>query len=402
MERINGQVIDFKRLANKVLLWICCAKRPLRTPELQHALAVDVGESELNEHKLPEIEDMVTVCAGLVTVDEESGIIRLVHYTTQEYFEKTQKSWFPKAEVEITETCVTYLSFSVFGSGVCETSSELGDLLQRNPLYDYAARNWGYHARMVSVEVEHLVRMFLNSEVKVTHSFQALIRSKAHSYAYNIQYPPRKVAGLHLGAYFGLMETMTALLKNEDGLESQDVYEWTPLFYAVVNGQEAMVKLLLEKGAKLNINDRGIFQYSPLLYAVNEGHEGTVKLLLEKGADLEYKEALGYTSLLLAVDKGHEGIAKLLLEKGAELETKSRNGQTPLSYAAEHGEDAVVKILLEKGADPVSKSNRGETPLDYATKFGHEGIMKLLLDRGADPMPELLNRKRKRGQWSRC
>lgn len=57
-----------------------CAKRPLTTLELQHALAVEVGESELDEENFPEIEDMVSVCAGLVTVDEECGIIRLVHY----------------------------------------------------------------------------------------------------------------------------------------------------------------------------------------------------------------------------------------------------------------------------------------------------------------------------------
>jgi hypothetical protein len=63
--------------------------------ELQHALAVEVGEAELDEENLPEIEDIVSVCAGLVTIDEESGIIRLVHYTTQEYFERTQRQWFP-------------------------------------------------------------------------------------------------------------------------------------------------------------------------------------------------------------------------------------------------------------------------------------------------------------------
>jgi hypothetical protein len=84
MERINSQVIDFKELARQVLSWIICAKRPLTTLELQHALAVEVGKTKLNKHNLPEIEDMVSVCAGLVTVDEESDIIRLVHYTTQE------------------------------------------------------------------------------------------------------------------------------------------------------------------------------------------------------------------------------------------------------------------------------------------------------------------------------
>lgn len=72
------------------------AKSPLTTPELQHALAVEAGDVELGEDNIQEIEEVVSVCAGLVTVDEQSDIIRLVHYTTQEYFERTQTRWFPK------------------------------------------------------------------------------------------------------------------------------------------------------------------------------------------------------------------------------------------------------------------------------------------------------------------
>jgi hypothetical protein len=69
-------------LAKQVLLWITCSKRPLTTSELRYALVVEVGKAELDEDNLPQIEDMVLVYAGLVTVDEESCIIRLVRYTT--------------------------------------------------------------------------------------------------------------------------------------------------------------------------------------------------------------------------------------------------------------------------------------------------------------------------------
>jgi hypothetical protein len=94
MERIEGQTADYEILAKQVLSWITCAMRPLTTLELQHALAVEVGESELDQENLPEIEDMVSVCAGLVTVDEESHIIRLVHYTTQEFLSERKEIGF--------------------------------------------------------------------------------------------------------------------------------------------------------------------------------------------------------------------------------------------------------------------------------------------------------------------
>jgi len=118
---------------------------------------VEVGESALDEDNLPQIEDIVSVCAGLVTVDDESHIIRLVHYTTQEYFKRMQKDWFPNAETEITTTCVTYLSFKVFESGFCQTDKEFEERLRSNPLYDYAAHNWGRHAHKVLTLCHRLV-----------------------------------------------------------------------------------------------------------------------------------------------------------------------------------------------------------------------------------------------------
>ena len=82
----------FRLLGRNILSWIICAKRPLTTYELQYALAVKAGDSKLDKDNLREIEDMVSVCAGLVTIDKDSNIVRLVHYTTQEYFERTKSS----------------------------------------------------------------------------------------------------------------------------------------------------------------------------------------------------------------------------------------------------------------------------------------------------------------------
>jgi hypothetical protein len=77
MDRIEVQKTGLRDLAKQVLLWITCAKRPLTTLELRHALAVEIAQSELDIENLPEVEDMISVCAGLVTVDEESDVIRL-------------------------------------------------------------------------------------------------------------------------------------------------------------------------------------------------------------------------------------------------------------------------------------------------------------------------------------
>ena len=129
MERIEHQGPKSIEFAKKVLLWVTCAKKPLITLELQHALAVEIGEFAFNENYLPQIEDMVSVCAGLVTVDEESNIIRLVHYTIQEYFDKTKGKWFPNAAKDIATTCITYISFDTFESGFCLTDRRFEERL---------------------------------------------------------------------------------------------------------------------------------------------------------------------------------------------------------------------------------------------------------------------------------
>jgi hypothetical protein len=123
------------------LPWTIYTKRPLLTTELQHAIAVEAGDNELNKENLPQVEDMVSVCAGLVIVDEGSNITRLVHYTTQEYFEGTWKTFFPNAQANITTTCATYLLFDTFNVGFSPTDKDFEARLKSNILYDYVARN---------------------------------------------------------------------------------------------------------------------------------------------------------------------------------------------------------------------------------------------------------------------
>jgi GPI inositol-deacylase-like protein len=81
VNRIENQQQGIHELAKKMLFWIVFAKRPLTTEELRHALAVEPGTRSLDMRDLFPVEDMVSSCAGLVTIDQESNIIRLVHYT---------------------------------------------------------------------------------------------------------------------------------------------------------------------------------------------------------------------------------------------------------------------------------------------------------------------------------
>jgi hypothetical protein len=147
MERIEGHIIDRQELAKQALSWITCSKRQLSTAELLNALAVELGESEFHDDNLPDLDDVISACLGLVTVDEQSNTVRLAHYTTYAYFQRSWDRWFQNAHGDIAARCVTYLSFDRFRSGPCSTDAEFEERLAEYPLYSFAAKNWGHHAR---------------------------------------------------------------------------------------------------------------------------------------------------------------------------------------------------------------------------------------------------------------
>lgn len=171
MERIRSQGDGCDELAKTILLWIVHALRPLSVRELQHALAVQPNADTIDEDDIPSIKTILSICAGLVTIDEESSVIRLVHYTTQEYFIETRDRWFQDVQQRITKSCVTYLAFRDF-DGPCHYKKDFQRRLDMYPFCKYAAQNWGHHARMLAACPE--VVRFLEKKAQVQAASQTL------------------------------------------------------------------------------------------------------------------------------------------------------------------------------------------------------------------------------------
>ena len=378
MVRINSQGAGFRELAHKVLSWIIRGKRPLTTLELQHAIAVNIGSQKIDEDDIPDIEDMVSACAGLVTVDVESGIIRLVHYTTQEYFRRTWNSLFPNAETDIARTCITYLSYDVFEAGYCSTEEEFEARLQDNVLYDYAARNWGYHTYGTPCESDDLLIKFLKSGPKTAAASQAMEASPHYrSYGYGQMY---KTVGVHFAARFGLQHAIRILRIDQVELDTKDPWEKTPLQYAAQNGHKEVALLLLES-KRVNPNAQDQLEQTALSVAAENGHEAVVELLL--GSDQvnpDTKDWWGQTALSWAAKNGHEAVVKLLLASNkVDPNTSDSGEQTVLSLAAENGHEAVVGLLLASNkVNLTARDIWGETAQSQAAENGHEAVVKLL------------------------
>ncbi|KAL8303409.1 hypothetical protein RB594_008411 [Gaeumannomyces avenae] len=168
------------------------------------------------------------------------------------------------------------------------------------------------------------------------------------------------------------------LLDKGAAVETKDSeYLWTPLSWAAGNGHEAVAKLLIEQGANIKAKDR--YEYTPLHLAAGNGHEAVARLLIEQGADIKAKDRGGYTPLHFTAGNGHEAVVKLLFDKGAAIEIKdSEYLWTPLSWAVWNGHEAVARLLIEQGADIKAEDGGGRTPLHLAVKYGHEELARLL------------------------
>ncbi|KAM0265606.1 hypothetical protein ACHAQJ_000038 [Trichoderma viride] len=377
MERIESQGEQLSQLAKKVIYWLVHARRILTITELQHAVAVEPGDLELDEEFIPDKEILSSICAGLVTIDAESDVMRLAHYTVQEYFKGEGKGWVQDAEADITTICLTYLFFCEFESGLCKTRIELWRRHTSNPLYVYAAENWGHHAR-ASPEMK-LVLDFLNTEAQVSAAGQMMQEFRGFNTPGVLA---GGMAGIHLAAYFGLENIATYLLDNGHDINAMDGDGRTILFWAVNGEHQGMVKLLLDYGAKIDkrANDWG----STLWRAVLGENRIIIKLLLEIGADANAREENGWTPLFWASYYGHEDIVKLLLENGAEIDAGDNDGRTPLFWACNIEHENIIRLLLENGAEIDARDLYGRTPLLQASNDGRENIVKLLLANGAE------------------
>jgi uncharacterized protein len=109
---------------------------------------------------------------------------------------------------------------------------------------------------------------------------------------------------------------------------------------------EQAVRLLVAAGAELE-NDP--HHYTPLAYAAYQGNERVVRFLIERGArvDADAQSGLTYvnTPLMMAAIQGHEHIADHLLRSGADPDIRVHGGHTAAELAARHRHARLARTL---------------------------------------------------------
>lgn len=172
MERVLLQPKNDRVRAQRTLSWVFGARRPLKTVELQYALAVvsqcqdeqvDCVHTVLDDD-LPHPSIITSCCQGLLV--QENDHLLPCHHTAVEYFRETYGKWFPEGQTDIALACTQYLAQErlrtsigrrirklkaqqksplLAGSSEYDIWFKDRELLSRFQLLSYASKYWATH-----------------------------------------------------------------------------------------------------------------------------------------------------------------------------------------------------------------------------------------------------------------
>lgn len=306
-------------------------------------------------------------------------------------------------------------------SGHCTSPRDWGLRISEMPFFEYAACNWGRHARDCEAQLlkNRTIRTILRKQ-QITSSVAQALQPTLQDIAGNkdcyslrqwAQAQPKDapaMPALHILAYFDLQELANEwLCQKQVDANCLSPRGYTALWLACHLGHTAIVELLLEQGADPGLqNGHGRFC---LASAVMSGHMSIVNCLLDYDiTNWDGEKLLSQVDwqrrsvFLVAVAAGRADIFHALLEHAASMRDRSElllkqeqsEGRGVLHEAACLGHCGLIEVLFGASSQEdiqkylFQKQLHGKTPLHCAVQRSpstHSKIVSLLLRNGADP-----------------
>jgi ankyrin repeat protein len=184
-------------------------------------------------------------------------------------------------------------------------------------------------------------------------------------------------------------KVITMLIEGGLDVNAQCNRKTTALHRASALNDDVIVKLLLDRGA--NINLTAIGRQNALHFALTNPKVNMelVKLLIDEKIDMEAEDMYGKNPLHICCQEGHYDALVILLENGASVNAKNDGDPSPLHTAVltRSRNYNCVKVLLNYGANVNAVNNLERTVLHTAfQKFNKVdyNCIKMLIDHDPD------------------
>lgn len=147
----------------------------------------------------------------------------------------------------------------------------------------------------------------------------------------------------------GDKEAVLLLLKKgaDAGLSKKD--GMNALIAAIDAGKVDIAELILAKAKGLDIDQPGMVGHTALMTAAMESDEAMVRLMLRAGAKVNQTDKNDVTALMWAVIGESMECTKLLVEAGADLNLQDDEKRTALYFAERDELHEIAKYLKRKG-----------------------------------------------------
>ncbi|KAH7320727.1 hypothetical protein B0I35DRAFT_450457 [Stachybotrys elegans] len=305
------------------ILWVLCAKRPLNTVELRHAIWAEGlanGRYESDDDGLFDDADeessrnfAVSSSKGLVEPDDPKAArpaLQFIHESVRDFLIKergVQKiwpelgdDWEANSHNLLMNCCKDYLSHPIVGKAAETVGSEPACIF-----LEYAGQHILHHANLASRSIDQM--SFLSW----------FFASCGHKI---LDYGQRTIS-------------------REYGPTAEPLYILADRGHGnLIRGSEGQFSAV--SNSKLH------FQH-PLFAALANNHEDAVAALL------------GLPNVMFEGESLTKGL-------NFRKDMKDYRGRTPLSWAAQEGRHLLVKVLLKNGANPIERDLGRKTPLERA------------------------------------
>ncbi|KAL9114555.1 MAG: hypothetical protein Q9187_007460, partial [Circinaria calcarea] len=136
-------------ITRRILLWICCAARPLHWNELETILAFEQFQARMVESKKPFKATILELCSSLIEYFPADDLFRPVHLSVREFLlsqadyqvEQIASHFFIQEQQghhEIVQVCLAYQSWH-------NTQDPVHTSTEAYPLLEYATLFWCHH-----------------------------------------------------------------------------------------------------------------------------------------------------------------------------------------------------------------------------------------------------------------